>query len=57
MNAVAREGRLDRETAEALEAGRPLDAFAALGPHEGKAGRIVRVFVPGCAGRRSRRSG
>jgi 1,4-alpha-glucan branching enzyme len=50
MNAVAREGRLDRETAEALEAGRPLDAFAALGPHEGKAGRIVRVFVPGAQG-------
>ena len=50
MNAVTREGRLDRETAEALEAGRPLDAFAALGPHEGKAGRIVRVFVPGAQG-------
>lgn len=47
MNAVTREDRLDRETAEALEAGRPLDAFAVLGPHEGRAGRIVRVFVPG----------
>lgn len=47
MNAVTQEGRLDRETAEALEAGRPLDAFAILGPHEGTAGRIVRVFVPG----------
>lgn len=50
MNAVTREGRLDRETAEALEAGRPLDAFAILGPHEGKSGRIVRVFVPGAQG-------
>jgi len=47
MNAVTRDDRLNRETAEALEAGRPLDAFAILGPHEGKAGRIVRVFVPG----------
>jgi len=50
MNVVTREGRLDRETAEALEAGRPLDAFALLGPHEAKSGRIVRVFVPGAQG-------
>ena len=47
MNAVTPAGRLDRETAEALEAGRPLEAFAVLGPHETKAGRMVRVFAPG----------
>ncbi len=47
MNAVTQEGRLDRQMAEALESCRPLDPFAILGPHEDKAGRIVRVFVPG----------
>ena len=47
MNAVTREGMLDRETAEALEAGLPLDAFAILGPHDVGGRRVVRVFVPG----------
>ena len=47
MNAVTPAGWLNRETAEALESGRPLDAFAVLGPHESKSGRIVRAFMPG----------
>ena len=61
MNAVTRQGRLDGATAEALVAGRPIDAFAVLGPHEVGGRRIVRVFLPGARrveviGRGDRRS-
>jgi len=61
MNAVTRQGRLDGATAEALAAGRPIDAFAVLGPHEVGGRRIVRVFLPGARrveviGRGDRRS-
>lgn len=47
MTAEAQTERLDRATADALASARPLDAFAVLGPHEGKAGRTVRTFLPG----------
>ena len=50
MSAVTPAGQLDRHSAEALAAGRPLDAFAVLGPHEDGSHRIVRVFVPGADG-------
>jgi 1,4-alpha-glucan branching enzyme len=50
MNIVGREDRLDRDTADALAAGHPLDAFAILGPHEVGGRRIVRAFQPGALG-------
>ena len=39
--------RLDRPDAEALATARHRDAFKVLGPHDGPAGRSIRVFLPG----------
>ncbi len=48
MNAVTPAGRLDRETAEALEAGRPLDAFTRAGTARQQGGAASSgVFLPG----------
>jgi 1,4-alpha-glucan branching enzyme len=47
VTAVADIGRLDRADAEALATARHRDAFGALGPKDGPAGRIVRAFLPG----------
>ena len=47
---VAATPLLDDREVEALLAGRHGDAFAVLGPHDGPAGRIVRVLAPGARG-------
>ncbi|AMJ59792.1 1,4-alpha-glucan branching protein GlgB [Bosea sp. PAMC 26642] len=45
--AIDRVPPLDPDTALALVAGQLGDPFASLGPHQGAAGRYLRVFVPG----------
>ena len=50
MNDDMQAGWLDRASAEALIDCRPVDAFAVLGPHPSRHGRVIRALLPGALG-------